>query len=60
MDINRLLAGEQIALYRARTAPTAEAREAHAELAAHYGLELADHLFPHRRPTAVALTGAGA
>lgn len=54
MDINYLLAREQISLLRATHADTPEARHAHAGLARGYGERLAATLFPHRRyhPTA--------
>lgn len=48
MDINYLLAREQISLAKARSATGMEARRAHAGLAVGYGLRLAATAYPHR------------
>lgn len=54
MDINYLLAREQISIMRANAAGSPEARLAHAGLARGYGARLAETLFPHRRYRATA------
>lgn len=48
MDINYLLAREQISLMKAKSAGSAAARRAHAGLAVGYGKKLAASAFPHR------------
>lgn len=54
MDINDLLAGEQVSLMLARFAPGAATRARHRGLAARFGERLAECVSPHRR------LGAGA
>jgi hypothetical protein len=54
MDINYLLAREQVSLMLARFAPNAATRRTHEGLAQGFGARLAESVFPHRR------TGAGA
>ena len=54
IDINYLLAREQVSLMLARFAPNAATRRTHEGLARGFGDRLADHILPHRR------TGAGA
>ncbi|TPG17600.1 hypothetical protein EAH79_05560 [Sphingomonas koreensis] len=48
MDINYLLAREQISLMRAAQAAGAEARRSHAGLARGYAAKLIDRGFPHQ------------
>lgn len=55
MDIDYLMAREQISLERSISSPSAEARIAHAGLARCYGDMLASHRFPHRVPGGVAV-----
>ena len=52
MDINYLLAREQVSLINARRATGAEARQAHNALARAYGARLINTSYPHRRPLA--------
>jgi hypothetical protein len=49
MDINYLLAREQVSLHNALIAKSAPARIAHEGLAAGYGDLLSASTFPHRR-----------
>lgn len=48
MDVNYLLAREQISLIRATQSPTPEARHAHRGLARGYAALLVAHGFPHQ------------
>ena len=54
MDINYLLAREQVSLINARRATGSEARHAHNALARAYGARLAAGTYPHRKPLAPA------
>ncbi|WP_157032840.1 hypothetical protein [Sphingomonas changbaiensis] len=49
MDINSLLAREQVSLLHARFAPAADVRDRHLALAADHGRSLRLTLYPHRR-----------
>lgn len=49
MDINSLLAEEQISLLRARFAPAAEARDRYLLIAAEQAKSLRLSSYPHRR-----------
>ena len=49
MDINSLLAKEQISLLRARFAPVAEARDRYLLIAAEHAKSLRLTFYPHRR-----------
>ena len=48
MDVNYLLAREQVSILRASTATDPSARFAHREFARQYGLLLAGSSYPHR------------
>jgi hypothetical protein len=49
LDINSLLAKEQISLLRARFAPVAEARDRYLLIAAEHAKSLRLTFYPHRR-----------
>jgi len=49
LDINSLLAREQVSLLHARFAPAADVRDRHLALAADHGRSLRLTLYPHRR-----------
>ena len=50
VDINSLLAKEQVSLLRARFAPAADARHRHLVIAADHGRSLRLTAYPHRPP----------
>jgi hypothetical protein len=60
MDVNYLLAREQVSILRASTAQHSSARFAHRALARQYGLLLAESTYPHRIPDEPATDRASA
>lgn len=55
IDVNHMLAREQISLVRAKTAPHEGARRAHEGLARAYHETLAEHLHPHPKAEPIPL-----